>query len=68
MLVYKGCEVRHWRKALPGPACIQTFLHYVVTDGPNYAERFDRRKHPGGAPDWEDARKCLVALGLGSGR
>ena len=28
MLIYKGCEVEHWRQAFEGENCGQVFLHY----------------------------------------
>ena len=28
MLVYKGCELEHWREAFTGNHCAQVFLHY----------------------------------------
>jgi len=28
MLVYKGCELEHWREAFKGEYCVQVFLHY----------------------------------------
>jgi hypothetical protein len=47
-LIYRGCEVEHWREALrapPGSWHAQVFLHYVTKDGPYAQEwRYDRRK------------------------
>ena len=28
MLVYKGCELEHWREKFNGNICAQVFLHY----------------------------------------
>jgi len=28
MLIYKGCELEHWREAFTGEYCVQVFLHY----------------------------------------
>lgn len=33
MLVYKGCEVPHWRETFTGRNWIQLFLHYVDANG-----------------------------------
>jgi len=33
MLVYKGCEVEHWRETFTGRNWIQLFLHYVNANG-----------------------------------
>ena len=34
MLIYKGCEVNHWRNAFKGDICGQVFLHYNNINGP----------------------------------
>jgi hypothetical protein len=28
ILIYKGCEMEHWRKKFKGKDCVQVFLHY----------------------------------------
>jgi hypothetical protein len=28
MLIYKGCDLEHWREPFKGEVCVQTFLHY----------------------------------------
>jgi len=28
MLIYKGCDLEHWREPFNGQVCVQTFLHY----------------------------------------
>jgi|TARA_R100000479_G_scaffold80494_1_gene39086 hypothetical protein len=28
MLIYKGCDLEHWRKPFNGEVCVQVFLHY----------------------------------------
>jgi hypothetical protein len=44
-LLYRGCEIPHWREAFAGKSQAQVFLHYVDQNGP-YAEwMFDKRKH-----------------------
>lgn len=40
-MLYKGCEVLHWREAYPGEQQVQAFLHYVDQDGPNAAHKDD---------------------------
>lgn len=44
-VIYKGCEVTHWRRKLPkGQINVQFMLHYVDKNGP-YAEcKFDKRE------------------------
>lgn len=34
MLVYKGCELLHWREEFKGQWHVQVFLHYVDANGP----------------------------------
>jgi hypothetical protein len=45
-VIYLGCEVEHWREPLLVPAGgwhAQAFLHYVRSEGPHAAHRFDGR-------------------------
>lgn len=43
-VVYKGCEVKHWReKAVDTQINAQFMLHYVDQDGPHAAFKFDKR-------------------------
>jgi len=43
-VIYKGCEVTHWRRRLPeGQINAQFMLHYVNKDGPNSEYKFDKR-------------------------
>jgi len=44
MLVYKGCEVPHWRESFGGGYWIQAFFHYVDADGPLASYKFDGRR------------------------
>ena len=52
MLVYKGCELEHWRNKFKGKECIQVFLHYndCKTLG-SKNNMFDKRIHLG-LPSW----------------
>ena len=43
MIVYRGCEVQHWREPFLGNLQVQTFVHYVLQEGPNSSEKFDGR-------------------------
>ena len=27
-VIYKGCDLEHWREPFKGEVCVQTFLHY----------------------------------------
>jgi hypothetical protein len=32
-VIYRGCEIEHWREAYEGDYHIQAFLHYVDANG-----------------------------------
>ena len=34
LIIYRGCEVEHWREELKGKRHIQMFLHYNDRNGP----------------------------------
>ena len=51
-LIYRGCEVEHWREAFEGENCCQVFLHYNDASGENAEEnRYDTRPFLG-LPSW----------------
>ena len=44
-VIYKGCEVTHWRRKLPkGQINVQFMLHYVDKNGPYTEYKFDKRE------------------------
>jgi len=44
-VIYKGCEVTHWRRKLPkGQINVQFMLHYVDKNGPYAGYKFDKRE------------------------
>ena len=44
MLVYRGCDLEHWREPFKGEHCAQVFLHYNNVDGPfGTQNKFDKR-------------------------
>tara|TARA_R110000803_G_scaffold176170_1_gene238653 strand:- start:2587 stop:3171 length:585 start_codon:yes stop_codon:yes gene_type:complete len=50
-VIYKGCEVTHWRRKLPkGQINVQFMLHYVDKNGPYAEYKFDKREALGLAP------------------
>tara|TARA_R110002020_G_scaffold73154_1_gene187600 strand:- start:139 stop:756 length:618 start_codon:yes stop_codon:yes gene_type:complete len=52
MLVYRGCELEHWRNKFKGKECIQAFLHYNNCKTSGAKENiFDKRSHLG-LPSW----------------
>ena len=52
ILVYRGCDLEHWRKKFTGKECVQVFLHYNNKKTPGAKENmFDKRPHLG-LPSW----------------
>jgi len=52
MLVYRGCDLEHWREPFTGTECVQVFLHYNDSKTPGAEENmFDKRPHLG-LPWW----------------
>ena len=52
MLVYRGCELEHWREKFKGKECVQVFLHYNNCKTPGAKHNmFDKRPHLG-LPSW----------------
>ena len=52
MLVYRGCELEHWREKFKGKECVQVFLHYNNRKTPGAEKNiFDGRQHLG-LPNW----------------
>lgn len=43
LLVYKGCEIPHWREKFSGRYWIQMFFHYVDAKGPFADHKYDNR-------------------------
>ena len=56
MLIYRGCELEHWREEFKGKECVQAFLHYndIKTKGSD-KNVFDNRPHIG-LPSWFKGR------------
>jgi hypothetical protein len=50
-VIYRGCEVRHWRDPFQGNHQAQAFVHYVDQDGPYAKYRFDTRPMLGASAD-----------------
>tara|TARA_R110000787_G_scaffold273182_1_gene380802 strand:- start:851 stop:1507 length:657 start_codon:yes stop_codon:yes gene_type:complete len=48
MLVYRGCDLEHWRNKFKGNYCAQVFLHYNDRNFKHAEEnKFDKRLHLG---------------------
>jgi hypothetical protein len=46
LVIYRGCEVEHWREVFDAPADsfhVQFFCHYVDANGPHADFKFDKR-------------------------
>lgn len=41
VLIYRGCELEHWREEFEGNNNAQVFLHYVDQNGPNKKHKDD---------------------------
>jgi hypothetical protein len=65
ILLYHGCELRHWREAFEGYYQAQLFMHYVDGNGPFTSEKYDTRPALGlpaltsGAPTLDEAHKRI---------
>tara|TARA_Y100001973_G_scaffold52596_1_gene77924 strand:- start:54 stop:710 length:657 start_codon:yes stop_codon:yes gene_type:complete len=52
MLVYRGCDLEHWREEFQGDNCAQVFLHYNNQKSKDADKNiYDKRKHLG-LPSW----------------
>ena len=52
MLIYRGCDLEHWREAFEGDNCGQVFLHYNDASKPDAESNlFDGRPFIG-LPEW----------------
>ena len=48
MLVYRGCDLEHWREPFEGERCVQIFLHYNNSKNKNAKKNmFDGKMHLG---------------------
>jgi len=57
MLIYRGCDLEHWREKFEGDECCQVFLHYNNTETKDSElHLFDKRPHLG-LPGWFKGRK-----------
>ena len=47
MLIYKGCELEHWRESFEGNNCVQVFLHYNTYNKQSEERKYDNRNFIG---------------------
>lgn len=58
MMIYRGCEVPHWRDQFDGRASIHAFLHFVDANGPYCGQAYDGRSGLG-APQLQNKPQDL---------
>jgi len=47
LMIYRGCDIEHWRDELEDGWWLQVFIHFVDKNGPHYPEyKFDKREVP----------------------
>ena len=57
MLVYRGCDLEHWRDEFKGEHCSQVFLHYKNKKTKNSKKNlFDGRSHLGLPPNFKNKK------------
>ena len=61
MIIYKGCEIEHWREPFKGKNHAQVFLHYNDKDGP-YKNTYDGRPFIGMPASFKDVHNALKNL------
>lgn len=47
LVLYRGCDLMHWREPYQGKSSLQLFLFYVDAEGPMKDFKFDSRKQLG---------------------
>jgi len=54
LVIYRGCELNHWRPTYKGKWQVQVFFHFVDADGPYADHAMDGRKSLGVSRDTND--------------
>ena len=53
VLVYRGCDLEHWREPFDGDVCSQVFFHFAeYKDKSSLKYKFDTRDLLGLSPEW----------------
>ena len=52
MLVYRGCDLEHWREEFQGDDCAQVFLHYNNQKSKDAVQNINDRRPHLGLPAW----------------
>lgn len=61
-VIYKGCEILHWRQPMPVSNCkinVQFMLHYVDKVGPYADHKWDKRPSLGLSNEQRGNKRCL---------
>lgn len=60
MIIYKGCDIPHWRDKFNGRWWLQIFIHYINVNGPHYPEfAYDKREN---LPQFYKEREFLAII------
>lgn len=62
VLVYKGCEIDHWRDSFIGISQTQVFFHYVDANGPYTDFKYDFRPSLGSSVNTKDVNLQKKAM------
>ena len=47
LMIYRGCDIEHWRDPLEGNWWLQAFVHFIDKNGPYYPEfKHDKKELP----------------------
>ena len=62
-IVYRGCDLKHWRERFYGAHHVQALLYYVDQAGPNAAYKYDKRPMLGAPRTGRDSTDQLSEVG-----
>ena len=56
LMIYRGCDLQHWREPFEGDKAVQVFLHYNDKNGPfkNLCRKFDEKEMLGIPSDFKN--------------
>jgi len=59
VMIYRGCDVPHWRDQFVGIFQTQAFIHYVDANGPYKKFKYDCRPSLGASLNAQDTKKFM---------
>lgn len=62
-VIYKGCEIEHWREPYKGEWQTQAFFHFVDAEGQYREYAFDKRQSLGSVTQIKNTTKALTGSG-----